>query len=324
MQSGHVKTHNLIVTYSLVVGVDAGATSTRVAVHTLDGTRVGYATGAAGNPSAHGLAKAVTAIGDTLREALTGQDGSRVVASLAGVAGHVQSMAPALGKVWADLRIPTGPRLTGDVTIAYVAGTPEPDGSLLLSGTGAVAARIAGYEMVAIADGLGWLLGDEGSGFWIGRAAAKAVAASLDRGSFAGLLTELVLEHFLGAERRSAPRDTADRLVRLAQADHMRLAALSTLVSRAASAGDPMALGIAREAADHLVATVRRVHVSGPVVLAGSVLTNEGPVRQGVQESLADQEVATARDIAGAAAWLATRDLLPEEERKAAHARFTP
>jgi hypothetical protein len=85
-----------------------------------------------------------------------------------------------------------------------------------------------------------------------------------------------------------------------------------------------MALGIAREAADHLVATVRRVHVSGPVVLAGSVLTNEGPVRQGVQESLADQEVATARDIAGAAAWLATRDLLPEEERKAAHARFTP
>jgi hypothetical protein len=54
------------------------------------------------------------------------------------------------------------------------------------------------------------------------------------------------------------------------------------------------------------------------------VLTNDGPVRQGVQESLADQEVATARDTAGAAAWLAARDLLPEGDREAAHARFTP
>ncbi|MGN9782012.1 N-acetylglucosamine kinase [Nonomuraea sp. ZG12] len=335
-------------TNSLVVGVDAGATFTRVAVHTLDGTRVGYARSGAGNPSAHGSVKAVAHIGGTLREALTGHDGSRVAASLAGVAGHVMSMAPELGKAWADLGIPAAPRLTGDVMIAYVAGTPEPDGSVLLSGTGAVAARIADYEMVDIADGLGWLLGDEGSGFWIGRAAAKAVAAALDRpaatprdgdrdgdrdrpaapgGSSSGLLTELVLEHFLGAERGSSPREAADRLVRLAQADHMRLAALSPLVSQASAAGDPMALRIAREAADHLVATVRRVHVSGPVVLAGSVLTNEGPVRQGVQKLLAGTEVgtavATARDAAGAAAWLSARGLLPESEWKAAHARFT-
>ncbi|WP_336211304.1 N-acetylglucosamine kinase [Nonomuraea sp. LPB2021202275-12-8] len=317
-------------TYSLVVGVDAGATSTRVAVHTLDGVRVGYARGGAGNPSAHGLVKAVAAIGATLREALIGHDGSSVVASLAGVAGHVQSMAPELAKLWADLGIPAGPRLTGDVVIGYVAGSPSPDGSLLLSGTGAVAARIAGYEMASVADGLGWLLGDEGSGFWIGRAAAKAVVAALDRdrlatsgGSPSGPLTELVLEHFLGAERGFSPRDTADRLVRLAQADHMRLAALASLVSQAAAAGDPRALAIAGQAAGHLVDTVRRVHASGPVVLAGSVLTNEGPVRQAVLELLEGEPVATALDTAGAAAWLAARDLLHEGDRDALHARFT-
>ncbi|MFG1702225.1 N-acetylglucosamine kinase [Nonomuraea sp. M3C6] len=310
-------------TQSLVVGVDAGATSTRVAVHALDGTRVGYATAGAGNPTAHGLAKAVAAIDAALGEALGGHDGGRVVASLAGVAGHVEEMRAELAKVWADHGIPGAPRFMGDVAIAYAAGSPEPDGALLLSGTGAVAARIVGFDLDVIADGLGWLLGDAGSGFWIGREAAKAVVDAFDRGPAEGTLVALVVEHFLGGERPATPRDVADRIVRLAQADHMRLAALSSLVSRAAAAGDPMAVKIVREAADHLVATLRRVHVSGPVVLAGSVLTSPGPVREAVTRLLAGETVTTAGDAAGAAAWLAARDLLPEPGRKALHAAFT-
>ncbi|TDC02986.1 hypothetical protein E1267_27770 [Nonomuraea longispora] len=331
---------------SLVIGVDAGATSTRVAVHTLDGARVGYARAGAGNPSAHGLATAASAIETALGKALGSLDGSRVVASLAGVAGHVEEMVPALAKVWAGHGITAEPRYMGDVTIAYAAGSPEPDGSLLLSGTGAVAARIAGFELGAVADGLGWLLGDAGSGFWIGREAAKAVVHAFDRGlpvaaldrtppdrgpasgaggveAGSGLLVALVGEHFLGDERPATPRAVADRLVRLAQADHMRLATLSALVSRAASEGDPLAAGIVREAAGHLVATLRRVHRSGPVVLAGSVLTSPGPVREAVTELLAGERVTTAGDAASAAAWLAARDLLAEPDAKALHPTFT-
>ncbi|MEU0570482.1 BadF/BadG/BcrA/BcrD ATPase family protein [Nonomuraea sp. NPDC005983] len=325
-------------TNSLVVGVDAGATSTRVAVHALDGTRVGYARAGAGNPTAHGLAKAVGAIAEALGQALGSHDGSRVVASLAGVAGTVEALKPELAKVWGEHGITVGPRVTGDVPIAYVAGSPAPEGALLLSGTGAVAARISGFQLAAIADGLGWLLGDEGSGFWIGREAARAAVAALDRrtaedptggapegaagGAATGMLVELVVEHFLGAERGPTPRKDADRVVRLAQADHMRLAALSALVSRAAAEGDPLALDIVRRAAGHLVATVRRVHVSGPVVLAGSVLTSEGPVREAVRELLGDVTVTTAQDGAGAAAWLAARALLDPREAEELHPRF--
>ncbi|MEU6712698.1 BadF/BadG/BcrA/BcrD ATPase family protein [Nonomuraea sp. NPDC046802] len=370
-------------TESLVVGVDAGATSTRVAVHTLDGTRVGYARAGAGNPSAHGLAKAVANIGEALAEALGAHDGAQVVASLAGVAGHVQEMVPELAKVWGRHRIPEGPQYRGDVTIGYAAGTAEPDGSLLLSGTGAVAARLKGYDLDALADGLGWLLGDAGSGFWIGRQAAKAAVAAFDRGlpveaiaaglpveegglpvgedglpveegglpvkdgglpvkdgglpieaveggtgeagsaSHGGVLVSLVAQDFLGDERPISPRAVADRIVRLAQADHMRLASLSALVSRAAEAGDPAAAKIVHEAAGHLVATLERVHVAGPVVLAGSVLTSEGPVRRAVMELLAGHTVTTAGDAAGAAAWLAARAVLPEAQARAAHAAFT-
>ncbi|MGV9377968.1 N-acetylglucosamine kinase [Nonomuraea sp. NPDC003707] len=311
-------------TESLVVGVDAGATSTRVAVHALDGTRVGYARAGAGNPTAHGLGKAVANVAAALDEALGAHDGRRVVASLTGVAGHVAEMVPELAKVWAGHGIAEGPRYMGDTPIAYTAGSPEPDGSLLLSGTGAVAARIVDFRLDAIADGLGWLLGDEGSGFWIGRQAVKEVVGALDRGAPpTGALAELVVEHFLGDERPAAPRAVADRIVRLAQADHMRLAALSSLVSQAAEAGDEAALKVTREAAERLVATLGRVHVSGPVVLAGSVLTSEGPVRQAVVKLLAGKNVTTAGDAAGAAAWLAARDLLPEADAKALHAAFT-
>ncbi|MGI5269854.1 N-acetylglucosamine kinase [Nonomuraea sp. CA-218870] len=309
-------------TIPLVVGVDAGATATRVAVHTLDGTRVGYALAGAGNPTAHGLDKAVAAIAGAVRQALAGHDGSQVVRSLAGVAGHVQRMLPGLDKAWADLGIPSGPRLSGDVEIAYAAGSPEPDGSLLLSGTGAVAAAIRSHRLDRIADGLGWLLGDAGSGFWIGRAAARHTAAALDTSS-PDDLTELVLRHFLGDSRGATARDTADRFVRLVQGGHMRLAELASPVSRAAADGDPAALAITRQAADHLVATVRRVHVSGPVVLAGSVLTNDGPVRSRVLELLGGEQVRTAGDAAGAAAWLAARDHLPEDRAAAVHAAFT-
>ncbi|NRQ40030.1 ATPase [Nonomuraea sp. NN258] len=319
-------------TKSLVVGIDAGATSTRVSVHSLDGTRVGYARAGAGNPSAHGMAKAVAAIGSALGQALGGLPGSSVVASMAGVAGHVKDMQPELTAVWASYGIPQGPRLTGDVPIAYAAGSPEPDGSLLLSGTGATAAGIVGFTADRIADGLGWLLGDQGSGFWIGHAATKAVIEALDRDApvefpvpgAAPSLVALVAEHFLGAERPATPRAAADRIVRLAQADHMRLAALSSAVSQAAGSGDAMALAVVREAADRLVASLRRVHVAGrPVVFAGSVLTSAGPVRQAVLDLLAGERVSTALDGAGAAAWLAARDLLPAGERERLHAAFT-
>ncbi|MEW9547786.1 N-acetylglucosamine kinase [Nonomuraea sp. NPDC050783] len=319
-----------LATGSLVIGVDAGATSTRVAVHTLDGTRVGYARAGAGNPTAHGLAKAVAAVRQALAAALTGHDGTRVVASLAGVAGLAAETEPELAKVWAEHGIAEGPRCEGDLLIAYAAGSAEPDGALLLSGTGAAAARIAGLRLDAVADALGWLLADAGSGFWIGRAAAMAVVDAFDRGLPVTALDEpadglvaLVGRSFLGDERPGTPRAVASRIVRLAQADHMRLAALSPLVGRAATAGDPAAEKIVAEAADRLAATLGRVYTSGPVVLAGSVLTSDGPVRRAVTARLpAGTAVMTARDAAGAAAWLAARSVLPEEVARARHGTF--
>ncbi|MFI6326042.1 N-acetylglucosamine kinase [Nonomuraea sp. NPDC050556] len=301
-----------------VLGIDAGATSTRVAIHALDGTRVGYGKAGGGNPSAHGLEKASAAVAQALRDALAGVDPGTIAASVAGVAGKADALAPMFADLWTAHGIPGQIDITGDLPIAFVAGTAEPDGTVLLSGTGADAARIEGREQRRIADGLGWLLGDEGSGFWIGRAAAKAVVHTLDRGEDHGLLVELVVTHFLGSYRPDDARAQVDRVVRLAQADHMRLAKLSVLVSEAAEKDDPMALAIVARAARLLADTLGRVHQGGPVVVAGSVLTNEGPVRRAVRDLIGP--FATAQDGAGAAAWLAALSL---GAGTGSHATFT-
>ncbi|GAA2800547.1 N-acetylglucosamine kinase [Nonomuraea dietziae] len=233
----------------MVVGVDAGATSTRVAVHALDGGRLGYGTAGGGNPSAHGAQAASAAIGAALTRALEGLDPSRVSRSVAGVAGNSLTFGAVLDKLWADHGLPLGPLLMNDVPIAYAAGSAEPSGTLLLSGTGAVAARFTARALDEMSDGLGWLLGDAGSGFWIGRAAAKAVVHALDRGEPGGLLSDLVVAHFLGDDRGPTPRREAERIVRLAMADRTTLGPLAGMVSRAAAEGDPMASEIAERAA---------------------------------------------------------------------------
>ncbi|NUR89394.1 MAG: hypothetical protein HOY71_35365 [Nonomuraea sp.] len=82
-----------------------------------------------------------------------------------------------------------------------------------------------------------------------------------------------------------------------------------------------MAAGIVAEAARLLVATLASVRVPGlPVVLSGSVLTAEGPVRQAVRELLGD--AVTAGDAAGAAAWLAALPFLDRHESRTRHPRF--
>ncbi|MFI7128665.1 N-acetylglucosamine kinase [Nonomuraea sp. NPDC050153] len=301
----------------LFAGVDAGGTTTRAALHAADGTRLGYGTAGPGNPAAYGDPAAGAAIERALRRALDGQDPLRVAASVAGVAGADDGFAVVLRRVWAACGIAAPPRLVSDVDIAYAAGTPAPSGTLLLAGTGAAAARFADRRVAAVADGLGWLLGDEGGGFWIGRAGVRATVHALDRGLPYGPLADLVCAHF-GAT--GEPRGRADRIVRLAQADRILVAAACPLVAEAATAGDRRAAEIVDEAARRLVATAGWVPGEGPIVLAGGVLTADGPVRTAVLELLGDREVATARDGAAGASWLAALDHLGD---LATHGRFT-
>ena len=137
--------------------------------------------------------------------------------------------------------------------------------------------------------GWGYLLGDEGGGFWIGRAALSAVVRQFDGRGPATLLTEMVLDHMsLGQPDRADPRDLLsrrapadDRRPRVARADGRWIAATP---SPATSSRAPAPSSRPRPSS-----VITRLGMRGdafPTVLAGGIF--RGRAVAGVRRSPAD------------------------------------
>ncbi|WP_234317392.1 N-acetylglucosamine kinase [Streptomyces sp. NRRL WC-3744] len=260
----------------VVIGIDAGGTRTRAAVAwaAADGGPPMHA-GVSGPGNA--LSVPLDVLTAHLREAIAAaappplRPRVRAVAAgmagcstLPGNAGNANATS-ALRAALEDLGIrPDVTAVSSDAEIALAGAPGAPcDGLVLIGGTGAVAARLAGGITVATADGNGWLLGDSGSGFWIGRRAVRSTLAALDGRGRPTLLTAPVLAHYLGENTAEAPttpataQDVRDRLV---QAVHERpvleLASLAPLVARTAENGDRVAQRLLSGAAKRLVMTL--------------------------------------------------------------------
>ncbi|GHD28925.1 N-acetylglucosamine kinase [Nocardiopsis kunsanensis] len=301
----------------LVLGVDAGGTRTRALVTTLSGHRLGEAFAEGANPNSHGTDLASQRLTEAVSGALdrAGPGARRALATTAvGLAG-VSALADGTVRermhlALARAGVENEAVFTGDDEVAFASGTCAPDGVVLIAGTGAIAARVQERVRTDVADGLGWLVGDAGSGFWIGHRAARASARQLMAGHEPGPLTRAVLARALPEGQNLAPRERARALARaLTAAPPIDLAQLAPLVSRACEQGDASAAHIVARAARHLADSVRSVRESGertPVVLAGGVLSRSGPVRTAlVRELSPEAPVVTAGCTAGGAAWTA-------------------
>ncbi|MFJ2815996.1 BadF/BadG/BcrA/BcrD ATPase family protein [Streptomyces sp. NPDC087294] len=191
-------------TDALVVGLDAGGTRTRaVLAAASDGRTLGEGTGGPGNA----LTVPVAELTDHLAEALAGavpeSARARVTAVTGGFAGATGASADDPGRRHALTALTIALRRLGihaaslgvcsDIEAAFAAapGTPA-DGLALVAGTGAVAMRITGRRRTVTVDGGGWLLGDDGSGFWLGRAAVRAALRMADGRGPATTLTVTV------------------------------------------------------------------------------------------------------------------------------------
>src|SRR5262245_40133550 len=86
--------------------------------------------------------------------------------------------------------------IVNDALIALEAGVNSAAGIVVVAGTGSIAYGRDARGRAARAGGWGYVLGDEGSGYWIGRQALQAVVRSADGRGPATSLTPLVLEHF--------------------------------------------------------------------------------------------------------------------------------
>ncbi|MEV4656383.1 BadF/BadG/BcrA/BcrD ATPase family protein [Micromonospora sp. NPDC049301] len=323
---------------TVVVGLDVGGTSTRATALTLTGERLGTGRAGGGNPTSHGADRAATELLSALRGALADVDPTRVAAGTIGLAGAARLLADPAGRAafdraWqeAGLRCPYA--VHGDALVAYASGTAAPDGTVLIAGTGAITAQVRDLRLDRVADGHGWLLGDAGSGFWLGRESVRRLLADLDAGHAPGALTTAVLTDLMGSTEIAArPRDTVDATIQaVTRRPPIELARLAPLVITAAADGEPVATALVAEAAAHLVDSVGRIRPAGavtPVVLGGGLLTADTPLAAAVRGEIAQRwpaaPLCTAGDGAAAAAWLAARELPEVTDPAALHARLFP
>lgn len=138
--------------------------------------------------------------------------------------------------------------LTTDAQINYYSFFRDQPGILISSGTGSICLvrdRNSKFHQIG---GLGYLLGDEGSGFFIGTRAIRAALYDFEFGKEPSRLTRELL-NFYGL---SSPENLVSMVYSSVNPSHL-IASCARLVCEIANAGEPNALKIADEAAVALV-----------------------------------------------------------------------
>jgi N-acetylglucosamine kinase-like BadF-type ATPase len=227
-----------------VIGIDAGATKTECLLADEKGTVLAKARGTGVNLQLFSEDEVEFALGALAHEVLQGHRGRLADALCVGMAGAGRERDfVAMKRILGRLGVARENLVTHDAAIALVAGTGERFGVVLIVGTGAAAYGIDRKGREARAGGWGPLLADEGSGYWMGLRALRAVMRAYDGRSGATLLTRPILERLGVAGEEALVHRVYRELAR------EEIAALAPLVQQAADLGDGEAQSIIDDAA---------------------------------------------------------------------------
>ncbi|MDB5094676.1 MAG: ATPase, BadF/BadG/BcrA/BcrD type [Candidatus Eremiobacteraeota bacterium] len=227
----------------ICVGVDAGGTST-VAALSEDGEFRRVERGPGANATTLGVDDAADAVIGTIRAVLAGAKPTAIHVGAAG-SGRPR-IAAALRDDIASAFPHAHVAVGDDAAIALRGAIPHGDGAVLIAGTGSVAYAEHGDRMQRVG-GLGYLAGDEGSGFWIGMQAVKLYGRVLDGRAQRDETTDLAARA-LGVSDRDGLLDALyDAPLKPAQ-----IAALAPSIIAFAGKGNRASTKIVQQAASEL------------------------------------------------------------------------
>ena len=286
-------------TMSLYLCVDCGGTKTSAVICNDDGSILGRAAGGPSNVTYLSPEAFLSSVSDTISNALQVSNQSSTLppdgrspfsAAWFGVSGadSPASIAKITPSLSALLAIPAGPRLviTNDTHLLAAPVRMYPDVShavTVIAGTGSNAVSFVEkdgvIEELARVGGWGWILGDEGGGFHVGRETIRQILMEEEKASIGALtpaesnLRDRILERFGvksvmeilgGVYLPDPPPNTGTSLLPQDMTREKRLSSLCPLVFAAAfEDGDWLALRILGACASSLASQIAGL-LAGP------------------------------------------------------------
>lgn len=267
----------------LYIGLDAGGSKTELLArlstkHASKGSEIRLR-GPGANPKRTGREEAAGTLADLIRQAMARRPEARLHSVCAGVAGAdsgerrrklAASLRQALGEVASGAHV----HLVHDARIALEAAFGSASGIIVIAGTGSAVFARTEDGALDRAGGWGYILGDEGSGYALGRAGLRAVARARDGGS-PTLLQSLLSDEYNMENRAAFIRSVYDA--------EQPLQDVARTVLQAAEEGDAVAARILDEQTRALAQQVawlaeRDAPIAPQVALFGGLTNDAGYV----------------------------------------------
>lgn len=263
-----------------LIGIDGGGTKTDCAIADLGGQIIHQSAGKPSNFLVIGVEEAVENLFALIEENLFALEGdfSEVKQIVIGVAGAGREEdAMILEKGFLDYADQEGIHFKGvkvlsDAHIALEGAFPNSAGCILIAGTGSILFGKDESGNIHRVGGFGRLIGDEGSGYSIGRKALNAVSKVTD-----GRGEETLISELLDAKMNS---DASKNIINKVYKEKLDVASIAKIVIEAAEESDPIAEDILDEEADELILHIRslinKIHTDKlNVAFSGSLIDNK-------------------------------------------------
>ncbi|MFS0688650.1 BadF/BadG/BcrA/BcrD ATPase family protein [Sporosarcina sp. 179-K 8C2 HS] len=263
-----------------VLGIDGGGTRTTGIVADELGNVYMHAVTGRSNPNTLQQAEFEEVISGLARELK--RQGEAIFNQLSvcfvGIAGVGESGRDAEVAALLARELPAGTKVIvrNDAFNALYSGTLGGPGIVQIAGTGAVTLGINENGDVARSGGWGYLFDDEGSGFYLGNEALKAVFRSFDNRGPATSLTDRVTDYL-------AVQSVPDIIGKVYGKEHPRsvVAPLARLVMQEVQADDDVAKEIVKRACIEMMHSIEACHSRlfdenhpTAIVLSGGVFTD--------------------------------------------------
>lgn len=283
-----------------LIGIDGGGTKTDCAIADLSGKIIYQSAGKPSNFLIIDVEEAVENIFALIEENLFALEGdfANVKQIVIGVAGAGRDEdAALLEKGFKDYAEQEGIHFKGvkvlsDAHIALEGAFPDSAGCILIAGTGSILFGKDDKGVIHRVGGFGRLIGDEGSGYSIGRKALNAVSKASD-----GRGEETMISELLNAKMNSG---FSSSIINKVYKEKLDVASVAKIVIEAAEEGDPIAEDILDEEADelvlHIASLIKKIHSNNfSVAFSGSLIDNKNfysdLLKQKIKSSLPNVKV---------------------------------